>query len=141
MDGLSQQTVLTITQDQQGFLWFGTNDGLNRFDGYSFKVFHASADSSTGLHNDFISRLFCAKDGKVWVGTFEGGVSVYDPNTEVFTTYRHDPSDSSSLRRDKIGPIFQDRSGTMWIGSWNAALSRMSIVNGKVKFFHYRNDP
>ena len=63
-EGLSQQTVLTIAQDQQGFLWFGTNDGLNRFDGYTFTVFRASADSSTGLHDDFISRLFCAKDGK-----------------------------------------------------------------------------
>ena len=140
-DGLSQQVVNAIAQDQQGFLWFGTQDGLNRFDGYSFTAFHSTADNSAGLRNNSISRLLCTNDGKIWAGTIDGGVSVYDPQKEIFTTYHHIPGDSSSLRTNNVAAIHQDRNGEMWIGVWNGGLSKMDTVAGKVRFVHYLHNP
>ena len=140
-DGLSQQVVNAIAQDKQGFLWFGTQDGLNRFDGYSFIVFNSAADNSAGLPNNYISRLLCANDGKIWAGTIDGGVSVYDPKKEIFTTYQRIPGDSSSLRTNNAAALYQDRNGEMWVGLWNGGLSKMDTVGGKARFVHHLHDP
>ena len=74
-DGLSQNTVNAILQDKQGFLWFGTKDGLNRFDGLSFRIFKKE---ESDLGNNFITALYEEKEGSIWVGT-DAGVFVYDP--------------------------------------------------------------
>ncbi len=140
-DGLSQQVVNAIVQDQQGFTWFGTQDGLNRFDGYSFTVFHSPIDTSNNLKNNIISRLLCTSDGKIWAGTFDGGVSVYDPKKKIYTTYHHKLDDPSSLKTNNIAALYEDRNNDMWIGVWNGGLSKLNTIAGNGQFVHYLHDP
>ena len=110
-DGLSNNTVVCILQDTQGFMWFGTEDGLNRFDGYDFSVFRHNPDESNSLTDNNISSLFQDDSGYIWIGTKGGGLNRYDPRTEVFSYYLHDPADSSSLCSNDILSIYQDRAG------------------------------
>ncbi len=140
-DGLSQQTVNAIAQDRRGFLWFGTEDGLNRFDGYSFSVFRSTTDKSSGLRNNIITRLLCTKDGRIWSGTIDGGVSVYDPEKELYNSYRNSPGVPSTLRTNNAAALFQDSRDRLWVGVWNGGLSRLDTAAGASHFTHYLHNP
>jgi hypothetical protein len=95
-EGLSQSSVLTLIQDNLGFLWIGTQDGLNRFDGYSFKVFRPNLDDLYALKGNEISAIIQSRDGALWVGT-NAGLNRYDPTTGKFTHWVHDNNDPASL--------------------------------------------
>src|SRR5690606_37335574 len=75
--GLSQSTVYAITQDKYGFMWFGTQDGLNRFDGYSFLIFKNNPDDSNSISNNNIKALLFDSRGALWIGTEGGGLDKY----------------------------------------------------------------
>lgn len=81
---LSQSSVWCSMQDSSGFLWFGTADGLNRYDGYTFKVFRHNAYDSTSLSNNTVWSLLEDRSGRIWIGTL-GGVDWYDRRTGTFT--------------------------------------------------------
>lgn len=81
--GLSNNTVICSMQDRKGFLWFGTKDGLNRFDGYTFKIFREDALNPNSLNSNFIHTLAEDKKGRMWVGT-DRGLFIYSPLTESF---------------------------------------------------------
>ena len=127
--GLSQSSVYAIAQDSLGFLWFGTQDGLDRYDGYSFKIFRNNPRDSTSVSYNYISRLMVDREGSLWVGTLGGGVSVYDQTTGRFAQYLHKPGDRSSLSSNKIHAIYQDREGTVWIGTEDG-LNRFDPATG-----------
>ena len=97
-EGLSQVAITEILQDRNGFMWFGTQSGLNRYDGYSFKVFNHQNENPDGLANDAIKTLFEDESGYIWVGTTGGGLDRFDPRTETFAHFAHDPNDESSQR-------------------------------------------
>src|SRR5688572_3060039 len=78
-EGLAENSVKAIAEDRQGFLWFGTENGLNRFDGLEFTVFRAGGDPARELAEDHVNALLVARDGTLWIGTFGGGASHYDP--------------------------------------------------------------
>ena len=82
-DGLSQGMVSSIIQDRAGFMWFATKDGLNRYDGYSFRVFRNDPADSTTVRDNFIQAIHEDRAGLLWVGT-NSGLDVFDPATEVF---------------------------------------------------------
>src|SRR5688572_12605269 len=82
-DGLSQNTVRAILQDRIGFLWFATEEGLNRYDGYTFRVFKRNRRQAGTLPDDMVTALCEDRSGRLWVGTV-GGLSVFDPRTETF---------------------------------------------------------
>lgn len=82
--GLSQSTVNAIVQDRQGFIWLGTQDGLNRFDGYGFKVYRHNPSSASSLSDNFVQSLLEDNTGRIWVGTYNGGISIYDPVADQF---------------------------------------------------------
>ncbi len=88
--GLSQSVVLAILQDQQGFLWFGTQEGLNRYDGYEFIVYKNDPSDPYSISNSFVQALYEDDDGILWIGTFGGGLNRFDPRTEKFTAYYPD---------------------------------------------------
>lgn len=96
-NGLSQNTVNAIIQDRHGFMWFGTKDGLNRFDGLSFRVFKRE---ETNLGNNFVTALYEDEKGNIWVGT-DAGVYIYDPLLEKFTSFDL-KSDRGSLVKHAI---------------------------------------
>ena len=116
-DGLSQSTVNDILQDSVGFLWFATDDGLNRYDGYEFRVFQSRIGSSTTLVSNQITRIIEDSDHNIWIATNGGGLSKYDRANDEFTNYMHDPDDERSLSSNFITAIYEDRSGAIVVGT------------------------
>ena len=112
-DGLSQSSALSLLQDSRGFLWVGTEDGLNRFDGANFKIYRTDPDDPQSISNNYVRALAEAPDGYIWIGTYGGGLNRYDPNSEVFTHYRADPQGFSSLSNDQILELHIDSEGTI----------------------------
>ncbi|HFE64482.1 MAG TPA: histidine kinase, partial [Caldithrix sp.] len=96
-DGLSQSSVTAILQDRFGFMWFGTQNGLNRYDGYHFRIYKNIPFKSGVLSDNWIQCLTEDKDGFIWVGTHSGGLFQFDQTTEKFIQYRHNPEDPHSL--------------------------------------------
>jgi signal transduction histidine kinase/ligand-binding sensor domain-containing protein len=111
--GLSGNQVYAITQDQEGFIWIGTDKGLNRYDGQSFMVYKHTADSNS-LSENYVQSLCADKNGILWVGTSHG-LNQFDPLTHTFKRYYSRPSDSTHF--DIISTIYEDRAGVLWIGT------------------------
>jgi ligand-binding sensor domain-containing protein/serine phosphatase RsbU (regulator of sigma subunit) len=137
--GLSQSIVEGIAQDQKGFMWFITEDGINRFDGYNFRIFkHNSNDPGSLSHNEL--KAICIDHlGSIWVGTFYQGLERFDRETERFTHFRHDPGNPRSLGSDIVRTIVEDRNGELWVGTTGGGLNRLDRTSGE--FIHYRHDP
>jgi ligand-binding sensor domain-containing protein len=134
--GLSQVRVSDIVQDDQGFIWFGTWNGLNRYDGYNFKVFKHDPERQESLSGVYIYSLFKDRAGTIWVGT-DQFLDRFDPLTEKFSHYHFDVPDSSGLTTT-VNQISQDSSGMLWL-STRKGLFRLDPVTGKTK--HYYHDP
>ena len=115
--GLSQNDVNCILQDQQGFLWFGTHDGLNRYDGYNFKVFQFDPNDLQSISSNLIFTLSEDQQGNLWVGTTGGGVNLFEAKSGRFTRFTHDPDHPESLSDDYILSSFVDHHGQIWIGT------------------------
>jgi signal transduction histidine kinase/ligand-binding sensor domain-containing protein/CheY-like chemotaxis protein len=135
-DGLSQSRVDHILQDDQGFMWFGTYNGLNRFDGYRFKVFKHDANNPNSPSGVFVTALFKDRSGMLWIG-MDQSLDKLDPATESFTHYWSNPKDPNSLA-GHVEHISQDREGMLWLATRNG-LDRLDPTTGR--FTHYRNDP
>jgi len=139
-DGLSQGTIFAIIQDRVGYLWFGTIDGLNRYDGYEFKVYSNETTDSTSISDNFISALHEDSNGYIWVGTVNGYLNKFDRDTETFERFYLDnffktieePSSSfydyplafSRNQVNSITTIREDRNGYLWIGTWGNGIIR-----------------
>lgn len=99
-DGLSHNEITAIAQDHDGFIWIGTRGGLNRYDGYDFKIFNQIPGDSNSLVNPSIESLFVDSKGNLWIGTKSGGVSKYNPVTGVFKNIVSDYKHSNPLLPD-----------------------------------------
>jgi ligand-binding sensor domain-containing protein len=115
--GLSQSIVYCILQDRKGFLWFGTEDGLNKFDGYNFTILRHDPHQPNSLSYNEIRAMHEDSSGVLWIGTFFGGLNKYDPATERFTNYRNIPGNPQSLSHNNVRAIYEDQSGILWIGT------------------------
>ncbi len=123
--GLSQSIIEQIVQDRKGFMWFATEDGLNRFDGYRFTVYKNVPGNPNTLSYNELKALYEDRDGILWVGIFESGLNSFDPSTEEVVRYRHDDDDLTSLSADTVRCIFEDRSGRLWVGTQGGGLDRL----------------
>ena len=112
-DGLSQNTVTSIIQDDKGFMWFGTKDGLCRYDGKSFKTFMHDPRLTAGLGNSLIKRLVQDHGHRIWVGT-DSGLYIYDPETEHFSSVPLYAADGKPVTKP-ISILDCDREGRVWI--------------------------
>ena len=115
-EGLSQSTVQCIIQDTKGFIWIGTNNGLNRYDGTEFIIYESSVEDSTSLTDKRITTLCVDNNGDLWVGT-SAGLNRYDRNRDCFIRYLADSSQQGSISDNAIRNIVQDTSGVIWIST------------------------
>lgn len=137
-NGLSQNTVTGIVQDEQGFIWFGTQDGLNRFDGYKVKVYQPDPDNPHALSNNSVWALYVDKRGTLWIGTY-AGLNRYDRKRDAFVSYQHDPDVANSISDNDVRAIQEDRFGVLWVGTNGGGLNAFDPRSGT--FTHYRHDP
>ena len=112
-DGLSQGSVVCIAQDKKGFMWFGTYDGFNRYDGYNFKIFRSEPNNLSSLSDNFVRTILVDNSGTIWAGTQGGGINRYDSKNEMFIRYQHDPDNPNSISHNSIYKIHQDRLGSL----------------------------
>ncbi|MGC8893035.1 MAG: two-component regulator propeller domain-containing protein [Candidatus Saccharicenans sp.] len=135
--GLSQNSINCIIQDRTGFMWFGTETGLNRYDGYTFKIFLPHEGDPTALSNGWINALLEDHRGSIWVAT-ENGLNEYIPSGEYFVHYLHDSSNPDSISSNRIFCLYEDRAGRLWIGT-DAGLNLFD--RSANRFIRYRHDP
>jgi diguanylate cyclase (GGDEF)-like protein len=115
-----------IAQDGSGFLWFGTQRGLVRYDGYEYRVFRSTPSDAKTLAGNYVRALLASRDGRLWVGTFSGGLSVFDPRTEMF--------ERVPLAYDRVEGLAEDRDGRIWIAT-TAGLARLDPRTKRVEQF------
>jgi len=116
-EGLSQSTALQIVQDKTGFLWIGTQDGLDRFDGYGFRVYKHVRGDAHSLSDNHIGALAADHDGSLWIGTQAGGLNHYDPKLDRFDSYTADPAHTGTLANNFVTALMLDRRGWLWVAS------------------------
>jgi ligand-binding sensor domain-containing protein len=110
--GLSANMVNSIIQDSQGYLWFGTWDGLNQYDGYNFNIFN----KLDGMSNSTVNSLLEDDEGIIWAGT-QDGLNRFNRSDRSFTVFKHIPGESNTLSNNNINHVFQDREGMLWIST------------------------
>ncbi len=138
-DGLSDAAISGVVQDSQGFMWFGTSfGGLNRYDGYEFKVYQNEESDPRSLSQNNVTVLYKDRLGTLWAGTDGGGLNRYNRATDDFTRFRPVPGDETSLAHGTVHGICEDASGALWVGTDNG-LCRLDRATGK--FTTYRHDP
>jgi len=151
-DGLSQSTVFAMIQDTQGYLWFGTIEGLNRYDGYNFRIYVNSPDDSTSISDDLISSIFEDSENIIWVGTRNGYFNKFDRKTETFNRYNVNdyfellekpgkdyyeyPLAFSRSHNYSITSIIEDGDSFLWIGTWGNGLLRFDKKNETALHFY-----
>ncbi|RMG29982.1 MAG: hypothetical protein D6732_17060, partial [Methanobacteriota archaeon] len=142
-DGLSQSSVFGIAQDRMGFLWFGTTDGLNRFDGYEFVTYRYQPGVIKGLTNNRIYSLYVDQDANLWIGTGGRGLNRYDPDTDSFVHYTLSTNNNFSGSSDYIKEIYQDRQKNLWIGTRGSGVFLFDQKADKILALHERigNNP
>ena len=152
--GLSQSSVLAIYQDSEGYLWFGTANGLNKYDGYSFTVFTHDPLDPNSISDIGIKSIFEDDEGNIWIGTNNGVLNKYDKQTGFFTHYNisnlsdwfneeDEQSDdypiilSRNLLNSSIVSIVEDDFDYLWIGTWGKGLVRFKKSTGELKYFYH----
>lgn len=139
-DGLSQNTVMDIKQDQFGYIWFATENGLDRYDGYNVHSYQRGIISEGDLANDYIWKIAEDAQSNLWLATEGGGVAHWDRDSDRFKHYRHDPNNPHSLSSDRTRTLIYSERG-IWIGTHNAGLNLLDPVNGTVqRFAHDPNE-
>jgi ligand-binding sensor domain-containing protein/signal transduction histidine kinase len=135
-EGLTDQRVDALVQDRAGFMWFGTANGLNRYDGYSVVSYRNDPSDPADLSDNYVLELYEDRSGMLWVAT-GSGLNAFDRGLERFTAYRHDPANPRSLSSNFVTAIYEDRSGGLWVGTL-AGLNRLDRSSGT--FTVYRHD-
>lgn len=135
-NGLSQSNINWILQDKQGFIWFATNGGLNRFDGSQFKTFIHNESDSNSISNNIINHIYEDDNGKIWIST-QNGLNVFDKSLEVFTQYKSESTSASGLSSNQITCTIKDNFGNYWIGTSGGGLNKFNPESNK--FRTYRN--
>lgn len=128
-NGLSNNTVNCVIQDQRGFIWFGTDDGLNRYDGYNFVVYRHEPNNSTSISGNIINGIVEDEQGILWIATGDGGLTRYDYRAapaQQFKQYKHIPGDTSTIPGNIINTLLMDPQGYLWLGTSNFNVVRFN---------------
>lgn len=130
-DGLSQATARAIAQDSSGFLWIGTQDGLNRFDGHGFTVYRHDRDDPRSIAQNHIWAVVPDSDGDLWIATQGGGLSRYDAALDRFDNFRADGARSDALAANHVTALLLDRERRLWVASVAGRLQWLDRASGR----------
>ncbi|UZO82309.1 ATP-binding protein [Aquimarina sp. ERC-38] len=141
-NGLSQSDVNTIFQDDDGFMWFGTHDGLNRYDGYEFTIYKPDIKNTKSISSNLVWKIIDDEQGNLWIGTTGGGLNYFNRETEEFTSFTSDKNNKNSIHNDYITQLFRDSANRLWVG--NSSSIDMVDLNqplDSLKFKHFNLYP
>lgn len=136
-NGLSQNTVNAILQDKQGFMWFGTKDGLNRYDGLSFRKFKHDGRSQRSIGNNFITALYEDEKGNIWVGT-DVGLYIYYPEKDFFEHFTTLSAENTKIEHT-VTAISGDNQGCVWIAVESQGLFCYELEKGRLQNYTLKN--
>ncbi|MFC2088158.1 two-component regulator propeller domain-containing protein [Calditrichota bacterium] len=134
--GLSHEKVRCLLQDSQGYMWFGTEDGLNKYDGYKFTIYRHDPDDSTSIGSNYIDDLFEDHSGTLWIGTFTGGLNKFNREKETFTRYKYNRNNQSAIISNDIEQIHEFRyenKDVLWIGT-GRGLNKLDVATQEFKY-------
>ena len=126
-DGLSQNAVFAIMKDSRSFMWFGTKDGLNKFDGYNFVIYQHNPFDSATLSSNYITSLYEDSRGLIWVGTFDQGINVYDRSKDIFRRINLGKDGLSFRNTFEVKAIDEDSKGNVWVATSGDGLFRVKV--------------
>ena len=132
-NGLSNNKVHCILRDKRGFMWIGTNDGLNRFDGNNFVVFRNRPGDNTSISGNIITDIIEDKNEVLWIATADGGLTRYDYRlipAQQFKQYKHLPGDTNSIPVNTVNALLEDDHGYLWLATGGKAVIRFNKTNG-----------
>ena len=134
-DGLSQSTISSILQDSKGYMWFGTRNGLNKFDGYRFTIYKTVPTDQNSLSDNWITSVCEDRSSDLWIGTINKGLNRYDRNTGQFMHFLSDTSQTARISHNTVNALCVDPEGFIWIGTRNG-LDKLSIkeAGGKKEY-------
>ncbi|NNF36661.1 MAG: hypothetical protein HKN68_21345 [Saprospiraceae bacterium] len=137
-DGPSGNSINSIVQGPNGFLWFGGHAGLYRYDGYQFKSYQSDSKDSTSFDFAYIEYLYWSSDEYLWIGTYGGGLFRFDPSDDTFLRFQNNPEDPHSLSNNRITTIIEESKNVLWVGTVDG-LNHLDRSTGK--FTRFQNDP
>jgi signal transduction histidine kinase/ligand-binding sensor domain-containing protein/DNA-binding response OmpR family regulator len=135
--GLSNSTIETIFQDKKGFIWFGTRDGLNRYDGYQIMVYRFDAKDHNSISDNYIRYIYEDREHALWIGT-NNGLNRFDAEKNIFTRYKHDPKNPASLSNNVVDCIYEDDANNLWISTYGGGINLLR--KDAAGFVHYRHN-
>jgi len=136
-NGLSANVIHVVLQDSYGYIWIGTSDGLNRYDGYHFDIYRNDPEDDKSIIGNDIWSIFEDKYRNLWIGT-DDGLCLFDRQSGQFIRYSNNPLDADSISSDRIRSVIEDNQGDLWIGTWGGGLNRYDRHSGI--FTHYMFD-
>jgi ligand-binding sensor domain-containing protein len=127
-DGLSSNNTLSrALRDSRGYLWIGTGNGLSRYDGYGFKIYRNVLDDSTSISSSMIFAVKEDSKHRLWVGSWDAGLSLYDPTRDCFVNFHPRPGDSSWLQSRTVWAMAEDSAGVLWLGTCHGGIVRVDV--------------
>lgn len=130
-DGLSQNTVQCIIKDSKGFMWFGTVDGLNKFNSYTFTHYQKKIGDTSSITSNTITCLFEDSRHRLWIGTRHGGLNLYQRETDNFKSYTHKKNNSKSISGNIINAVYEDAFGNIWVAVSGYGISVLNPATGE----------
>ncbi|HEX8677734.1 MAG TPA: two-component regulator propeller domain-containing protein, partial [Segetibacter sp.] len=134
--GLQSNVINAMMQDSRGYFWFGTADGLFRYDGYNFKIFRKISGEPNSLPGNSVVKLAEDHNGKIWIGFLKDGISCYDPATGIFKNYSVKNVDSATPLARSVTMLFIDRQNNVWAGLFQKGLIKLDKSTGQLSQYN-----
>jgi ligand-binding sensor domain-containing protein/serine phosphatase RsbU (regulator of sigma subunit) len=137
--GLPVTTAFSMIQDNNGFLWIASIDGLQRYDGYKFTAYKNNFNDSSSISDNTVSFLHKGKGNNIWLGTFSGGLNLLNANTGKFKRYQHNSSNKNSISSNRVWAVLEQDDGIVWAGT-DHGLNRIDLKTNKVTRYYHEDD-
>jgi len=137
--GLSNSTIEAIFQDSQGFIWIGTRDGLNRYDGHGMEVYRNDPQDSGSISDGYVRCIFEDREHQLWIGTVNG-LNRFDRDKDRFTRWKHQDTDGGSLSNNTITSLLEDNAGRLWVSTFGG-INLLDKQSGRFRHFQMGGGP